>query len=258
MTGDCPRPPSLEELSAYADDELHGSRRRQVARSVVQNTEANARLAAYRRQDDLLRLGLKGPALGAVPSRYHGAAGRAGLDRAPTRRVLLAAALALVVAVASGGWWLSRWQDLGRMTDEFARQAVMAHLSYAGADAAVPPSPEAAAAKLRDVVGGTLALPDLSRFGLQLVALRESAVGRKRGLLLRYEASTGAGAVSCYFARLPIDRETAFASTAFAGTTAVFRIDDGVGYAVVGKRPLGLLRRIAAAGFRYDSREADE
>lgn len=255
MSAGHPQPPSRAELSAYADGELAGRRRREVARHVAGDAESAALVAAYQRQDDLLRLGLKGIAVSseseedegqeAVPPRRHG------------RRAFLAAAAVAALAAGSGGWWVEHGRNMAHLASDLVEEAVIAHLSYADAEASAPPSPDAAAARLRAVVGGRLAMPELSGFGLHLVALHEAAVDGRPGILLRYAGADGAGPVSCYFAQVPGRGETDLASTEVAGLTAVYRIDEGIGYAVIGRRPAGELRPIAVAGFRYAHEEGD-
>ncbi len=244
------RPPSTADLSAYADGELSGRRRREVARHLAADPESAAVVDAYRRQDELLKLGLKSLSVASDEDGLGSEKHRAG--RPDRRRVLTAAAVAALSA-GTGGWWLSQRQSLAHMAGQIAQQAVLAHLSYADAIDEEQAPTATAVARLAAVSGGRLVMPDLAQFGLHLTAVHEAAIRGNRGVVLRYAGSDGAAPVTCYFVPVSPWGESDFASMEVAGVGAVSRIDDGIGYAVVGRRPADELLRIAAAGFQYAS-----
>jgi anti-sigma factor RsiW len=56
-------------------------------------------------------------------------------------------------------------------------------------------------------------------------------------------------AVSCYFERSPGAGETAYATSQTGAINAIYRVDDEIGYAVVGPFETQTLRAIADLGY---------
>lgn len=246
---------SNETLNAYLDGELDGTRRHAVEHALAHDPDAAGRLAAYRRQDELLKIGLAelavppaGDAHAAVPR--HRATSRRGTV---SRRAAIAAGVALLLAAGSGGlgWLVGHHGAQTPLLSELGERAMLAHLAYVGGrEAATAPSRDAVERRLRKTLGVAVAMPELSRFGLHLVAVRQAPAAQKGALLLVY-AGTGGPPVSCYFAPAANGRETPFAARTIGNVGAVYRFDDGIAYAVVGARPVPNLKEIAAAGLRY-------
>ncbi len=73
--------------------------------------------------------------------------------------------------------------------------------------------------------------------------------------LLVYQDADGRE-VSCYFKHLAENRETGFARKVAGGASVIYRLDEHLGYAVVGALPVGTLQRIAELGYRQNLGEA--
>jgi len=85
--------------------------------------------------------------------------------------------------------------------------------------------------------------------------LRELAADRGPAALLVYQDADGRE-ISCYFKHLTENRETGFTRMASARTNVIYRLDEHVGYAVVGTLPVSALQRIAEVGYRQNLGEA--
>lgn len=238
----------IKELNAYVDGELSGPRRRRVERTLARDPAVAARVATYRRQDDDLRRAWAGLAeerqaalkeLIATPVER-----RPGL---PTRTAAVAAAGILALAVVAGGWWWSQHQARQtRLMAELAHQATTAHFVYSR-DLGVPVDRGTLARRFAAAIGTAFTVPDLSRFGLHLVGARELRDDDGAAVLLVYADAAGQR-VSCYFVPLG-GGETAFALKQAAGLRTLYRLDEGIGYAVVGALPAAELRVIAATAY---------
>lgn len=258
MTGAPQQRPSIEDLNAYLDGELRGDRQHAVAQALMRDPDASAQVSAYRRHDELLRVALSELAVApkdgpraAIRPRTAAASGVSQLSR---RTAILATLMLGLSAATAGGWLLTqRTVDQQRLLVDLARQAMLVHLAYAGESTpeSPPPARLAVARELRDALGVAAAVPDLSRFGLKLTAVRKPETGPASALLLVYTGQGGTR-ISCYFVQLSGSRDTAFNRRQMGSVGAVYRIDDGIGYAVVGAPPLARLAEIAATGLRYD------
>lgn len=246
--------PSNDDLSAYLDGELPAGRRREMEASLLRDAKARVQVDAYRRQDDLLRLGLS---LKVRPQADHWLRDASAKEHSragwSTRRAAITWAAVFGVAVVAGGWWLERRWSRRHLLVEFTQQAMLAHLFYQRSTLRMSPPPDDVDAQLRNRLGAPIDVPELSRFGLRLIDVRQTGIGSGRGILLSYRGQDEAGGISCFFERVAEDGETPFETTAMAGLNAVSRIVDGIGYAVVGRRPLPDLQEIATAGLPYGS-----
>jgi anti-sigma factor RsiW len=104
-------------------------------------------------------------------------------------------------------------------------------------------------ARLSALLGTEVKAPDLSALGFRLVGLRELPAGNGPAVLLVYQDAVGHH-VSCYFERLADNRETGFTRLTADKTSIVYRLDEHLGYAVVGALPVSSLERIARVGYR--------
>jgi anti-sigma factor RsiW len=104
-------------------------------------------------------------------------------------------------------------------------------------------------ARLSTLLGAEVEVPNLSQLGLRLVGLQELPADGGLAALLVYRDTDGRD-VSCYFKRLIENRETDFTRMAAAGTNVVYRLDEHLGYAVVGALPVSTLQKIAEVGYR--------
>jgi anti-sigma factor RsiW len=243
-------PIGLEDLSGYLDGELDAGRRAAVERDLADNPEAAARVVAYRRRDQTLRLALMELAPGHRDERLptirpaHPAGGR--------WRWLIAATVFLCVMLGAATWWQYASQADSQALSRLAQVAVTAHLHSvahpdAEGDVASDRDPVSAPSSWR--FGFPLKAPDLSGFGYRLVGIRNVAGSGGPAAVFFYRDSDGRE-VSCYVERLGGNRETPFKREKVAGVNVVYRLDEELGYAVVGALSLATLQQIAEAGYR--------
>jgi anti-sigma factor RsiW len=248
-------PVDPQNLSAYLDGELDAARRGAVESLLTDHPEAAARLAEYRRRDDALRLAFAGlsadqakrptPCVGRPPPRRR------------HRPWLAVAAAVLGVILGTAGWWYASTILEDHALAALAHEAVTAHLLYVDQQGQSPiatGNPERVSARLSALLGAEVKAPNLSELGLQLVGLRELAADGGPAALLVYQDADGRE-ISCYFKYLAEIRETGFLRTAAAGTSVINRLDEHLGYAVVGALPASTLLRIAEVGYRENSIE---
>jgi anti-sigma factor RsiW len=249
MSGEDPTGVRREELSAYVDGELDPERRRIVERHLADHPEDAARVAAYRLRDDSLRLALAEPAASAASAMR---IVRRPPTRAPARAAWWrAAAAALVAAVLAGGfWWRQGDGGEGRALAAIAHDATVAHLMFGVADTLAGSAVDAAhlSTALAAVTAGRGRVPDLSPFGFRLAAGRELPAETGPAVLLTYVDAMGRH-LSCYFTEVEPDGETPFLTQSASGIETTARLDDGVGYAVVGSLTPAELSVIATAGY---------
>jgi anti-sigma factor RsiW len=167
---------------------------------------------------------------------------------------LAIAAAILGVILGTAGWWSASTILEDRALSALAHEAVTAHLLYASQSGQSPlltEDSEYVSARLSALLGAGVQAPDLSAQGLRLVGLRELAADSGPAALLVYEDADGRE-VSCYFKRVAENRETGFARKVAAGASVIYRLDEHLGYAVVGALPVSTLQRIAEAGYRQN------
>jgi len=245
----------LEDVSAYLDGELDEGRRAAVESHLADHPEAAARLAEYRRRDEALRLAFarlsadqaKHPTPRVIQARFPG-----------KRRVPLAiAATVLGVMLGTAGWWYGSTILENRALATLAHEAVTAQLLYAsqpGQSPLVTEDSEHVSARLSAFLGAEVKAPNLSTLGLRLVGLHELASDRGPAALLVYQDADGRE-ISCYFKHLAESRETGFVRMAAATTNVIYRLDEHLGYAVVGPLSVSALQRIAEVGYRENASE---
>jgi anti-sigma factor RsiW len=236
-------PVRLEELSAYVDGALDPERRRVVERHLADHPEDAARVAAYRLRDDSLRLALAEP---AVPQGIRIAP--RPVRRQPWWPAIAAALVALVLA--GGVWWEGRDGGEDRALAAIVHDATVAHLMYAAADTLGGRALDAAqlSAALASATAGRGRVPDLSPFGLRLAGGRELPAESGPAVLLVYVDDMGRP-LSCYFTEVEPEGETPYVSRAASGVETIARLDEGVGYAVVGSLSPAELSVVATAGY---------
>jgi anti-sigma factor RsiW len=237
------KPVGLEELSAYVDGELGTDRRTVVERHLSNDAESASRVAIYRRHDDDLRQALAFLA-SDEPGNGSGIAYRRefGTRRTAGRRIAAIAA-AVVLAVGAGAWWIRTMRETDRLMADLAHDATVAHFSYVSEREASREPANAALLtdRLRQIAGGHAVLPNLAGAGYDLIDGRLLGTPSAPALQLVYRNDAGS-IVSCYFNRDELDSETDFAVKESDKINLVYRLDEGVGYAVVGTlRPTALM-----------------
>jgi anti-sigma factor RsiW len=249
-------PVGSEELSACLDGELEEARRGALERHLADHPEAAARLAEYRRRDEALRLAFA--ELGADRAwRPLARLGKATARGKGRLRLALAAAVFGVILGATAGLWYESASLKDRTLATLWREAVTAHLLYAGQERQSPvvaAERERISARLSALLEAEVKAPELSMLGLRLVEWRELPADRGPAALLVYRDADGRD-VSCYFKRLADSHETGFTVKAAGGTNVVYRLYEHLGYAVVGALPANTLQKIAEVGYHEDSAE---
>jgi anti-sigma factor RsiW len=248
-------PIDLEDVSAYLDGELDEARCAAVESHLADHPEAAARLAEYRRRDEALRLVFA--RLSADQAKHP--MPRVTQARSPGKRRFRLAIAATVLGMTLGttGWWYGSTILENRALAILAHEAVTAHLLYARQpeqSSLVIEDSEHVSARLSAVLGAEVKAPNLSTLGLQLVGLRELPSDGGPAALLVYQDADGRE-VSCYFKHLAENHETGFTRMAAARTNVIYRLDEHLGYAVVGPLPMSALQRIAEASYRQNSGE---
>lgn len=239
-------PIRLEELSAYSDDELDANRRTAVERRLADDPAAAARLAEYRRRDGALRLAFD--RIGEVEHKPLVHRGRTTRPSAAPRRWALFAAVIACVGVFSVAWWLRVERNIdNRELSALASESTAAHFRYLGSSegaANAAGNQERPLASLTALLGLEVKVPDLSGLGFRLTGVRDLAGSGGPAVLLVYRDGAGQE-VSCYFKRLASARETGFKQKDAAGVRIVYRLEERLGYAVVGSLPAATLQQIA-------------
>ncbi len=249
-------PIDLDDVSAYLDGELDEARRAAVESHLADHPEAATRLAEYRRRDEALRLAF---AQLSVDQAKHPMP-RAIQARSPGKRrfPLAIAATMLGVILGTTVWWYGSTILEDRALAALAHEAVTAHVLYAshpGQSPLVTGDSEHVSARLSAFLGAEVKAPNFSTLGLRFVGLHELAADSGPAALLVYQDADGRE-VSCYFKHLAENRETGFARKVAGGANVIYRLDEHLGYAVVGALPVSALQRIAEVGYRQNLGEA--
>jgi anti-sigma factor RsiW len=235
------------DLSAYVDCELDELRSAAVERHIAERPDAETRIAAYRRRDEVLRHAFADYGVdraGNLETRLRVASLRSRW------RLRAAVAAALLGAIVGAAGWRYATSDFALAA--VAREAATAHSLYAGqtARSALMTEPrEQTSAKLSALIGAKVEAPDLSSFGFLFIGMREIHAGNGPAILLVYRDGAGRD-ISCYFERLADDRESGFMRMTVGRISVIYRHDEHLGYAVVGALSASLLEEIADAGYR--------
>jgi anti-sigma factor RsiW len=243
-------PVNLEDVSAYLDSELGEERCAAVESHLADHPEAAVRLAEYNRRDEVLRRAFA--ELSADQTKRPTPRVRRASSRGRHRFRLAIAAAMLGMILGPAGWWYGSTILEDRALATLAHAAVTAHLLYgsqSGQRPLVAEDQDHVSPKLSALLGVEVKAPNLSQLGLRLVGLRELPADRGPAALLVYRDTDGRD-VSCYFKRFAENRETNFTRMAAAGTNVIYRLDEHLGYAVVGALPVSALQKIAELGYR--------
>ena len=240
MSADTGCPFDDADLHAYVDGRLDEARRAAVAEWLDGHPEARRRLADWQRQNDLIEALWGDVAAEPVPPRLR----LERLDRGQRwRRIGLAtaAALALLMAGAAGGWY-SRGiaPAAGDPMLALATSGLEAHRLFI-AEKRHPV--EVAASEEQHLVSWLskrlerpLIAPDLGRYGLRLLGgrLLPAKAGRPAAQLM-YEDPTGARYT--LFVTGGSGSDTSFRILEQDGVSALYWIDHDTAYALIGNAP---------------------
>ncbi|MFQ6017265.1 MAG: anti-sigma factor family protein [Kiloniellaceae bacterium] len=247
-------PPVTEnDLHVYVDGRLDPARAAAVEAHLAAHPEDAERIAAYRRQNELLRAAFAELSAEPAPARLFAAArGSPGGWRAPARGAIAAA---LLLAVGLGAGWTLRGvvAPPPAETAGLARLASAAHRVYTVEvrhPVEVRAEEEHLVRWLSKRVGEPLTAPDLSPFGFSLVGGRLlPAVRGGAAAQFMYEDAAGRR-ITCYITANREGGETAFRFVSEDGLSAFYWLDRRLGYVLVGEMDRGDLLELSRAVYR--------
>jgi anti-sigma factor RsiW len=236
------------DLHAYVDGCLDPGRRAELEAWLAGNAVAAARVDAWRRQKEALRLQFDGALEEPVPDRLQ----RAAL-RGPSRLWGIAAALGWIAVGGTAGFLLRGQPAAPPPMASVVHQAVIAHALYVPE---VRHPVEVAAEQEAHLVqwlskrlGTTVRAPDLQATGFKLVGGR--LLPGEGGPAAQFMYQDGGGRRVTLYLRSGSDaRETAFRYAREGGLTAFYWVDRGTGYALTGDMAREELLALAEATYR--------
>ena len=254
MTG-LDRPVGEDDLSAYVDGRLAPERRDAVETFLAARPEAATRLRLDREARDLLRTRLRFKAEEPVPARLRVATVQAERRQARRRIVGWAAVACLCLALGGAGGWFAR--DLvggphplaGLTWASMARDALAAHRTFA-VEIVHPVEVKAAEEAhlvqwLSKRLRRKLVVPDLERFGLDLVGGRLLPAGHDVAALIMYADRSGSRLT--LYVRCGEAGETALKFLGDGDLSSFSWVDAGFGYVVSADMDRERLQSIARA-----------
>jgi anti-sigma factor RsiW len=248
-------PPREEWLHGYVDDLLAPSERAQVERYLAEHPDEEERVAAYRRQRELLRSAFDSVLDEPIPERV-----RADRFRNRAHPVWRAAAALLLIAFGGVlGWWLRGEYPPGPVENaaevELVQRARMAHIIYTAENRRAV---EVAASHEQDMIrwlskrmNAAVRVPNLNEFGFQALGGRLLPGSEGPACQIMYENAAGKR-LTIYLARAGgAAKPLRFGDD--DKVHVVFWSDGTLAFAVSGELTNEQLARIAAAVAR-DSR----
>ncbi|MGQ0525884.1 MAG: anti-sigma factor family protein [Betaproteobacteria bacterium] len=243
-------PVSESELHAYVDGALSEPRRGEVEAYLASHSEDAERVAAYRRQNEALRMQFGPVAAEPLPERLRVPSARGG-------RLWIRAAAAVAWITIGGlvGWQLKGYYSEQRLeATAWARRAAVAHVVYSpevrhpvevGADQ------EAHLVNwLSKRLGAPLKVPHLGSIGYTLVGGRLLPGDRGPVAQFMYQDARGQR-LTLYVRTNPDDsRETAFRFAQENNVGVFYWLDRKLGYALSGEIEKSELLRVATAVYR--------
>lgn len=250
---------SEEELNAYVDNELPADRRSAVEAWLASHADDAARVAAWRKQAELLCHRYGHLEYETPPTRFN-------LDRLARRRYSVLAAVAACVAAfmigVASGWTVhaietERPSDLTRFTND----ALLAYRLYTVEvrhPVEVPGDQRPHLVEwLSKRVGSPLHPPELDKQGLKLVGGRLLPGPTGPSAFFMYENTSGER-FTLYCGRVS-DGETALRYTTGGQNAAYYWVDQNLAYVLSGPMEPGKLREIAQAAYdQIDRRTAPQ
>jgi anti-sigma factor RsiW len=241
---------SEDELNAYVDNELPADRRHAVEAWLATHPEDAARVAAWRKQAELIRERYGHVAHEIPPQRL-------GIERLTRRRyTALATAVAATLAaflVGGAAGWTARGFETAKPSDlvRFTSDALVAYRLYAVEvrhPVEVPGDQRPHLVEwLSKRVGSPLHPPELDKQGLKLVGGRLLPGPTGASAFFMYETPSGER-FTLYCGRTA-DRETALLYKSNDQNAAYYWVDNNLAYVLSGPAEPDKLREIAQAAY---------
>jgi len=242
--------PDLDAMiHAFVDGELDAQSIDAVQAHLKSNPSAAQRAADYRHQRDALHDlyddALNEPLTAEMRAALNAPTGYSAptIWRAPIWR--MAAAIVLFVAGGVGGWWGHDFTspttpDLVAQSSPYVNRAIGAHVVYA---AEVRHPVEVAASEEQHLIkwlstrlGRNVRAPKLGEAGFELVGGRLLPDDAKPAAQFMYENRSGQR-VTLYVSLDAVPADTSFRIVERDGTSAIYWLEDGLGYALAGDLP---------------------
>ena len=245
-----------DDLQAFIDDRLDTPRRAAVEAHLALNPEIRERVATERRQRATLRGQLEAKFAEPIPARLRNAnirASQRGHWMGWMRSV--AAALAIFVAGAAGGWFANGLAPASAPVAPTTSRAQGAAAAFRTFVVEVAHPVEVGASQeahllqwLGKRLGRPLAAPDLSRFGYRLMGGRLLPAGGAAAAQLMYDDVSGRRLT--VYVRAASGTETAFRFQQEGDAATFAWIDQGFGFAVTAMASRDELLPIAEAVYQ--------
>jgi anti-sigma factor RsiW len=244
------RPITEDELHALVDGVLDPARRPEVEAYLATQPAVAARVAAYRRQRDMLRAALAPVAAEPVPPELN-LARMAEARRRPARVPWqVAAALVLALGLGSGsGWWLhGQVRPAATGIVALAQQAADSYAVFTP-DRERPVELRAAdhatlVSWASGRLGRKLVVPDLSAQGYRLMGGRLVPTPQGAAVLVMFDNDAGSRLV-LLTRPMALERDTPMAYRDGGTVQAFTWATEGNGYSLVGSLPPSVLHPIA-------------
>jgi anti-sigma factor RsiW len=242
---------SEDELHAYVDGELPADRRGAVEAWLTTHADDAARVAAWRKQAELIQARYGGVASEKVPARL-GFARLARRHRVRWMAAAAAAALAVFAAGGAAGWTVRGLEtqsssDLPRFTAD-ALEAYRLYVVEVRHPVEVPGDQRPHLVEwLSKRVGSPLRAPELDRLGLKLVGGRLLPGPTGASAFFMYEAPSGER-FTLYCGHTS-DQQTALRYTSGNQNAAYYWVDQNLAYVLSGPAERDKLRDIAQAAY---------
>jgi anti-sigma factor RsiW len=227
--------PSEQDLHDYVDGRLGADERARIAAHLSRHPEAAAIVESYRAQIAGLHALYDGALDEPIPERLR-ALVRRGSARTGLRRVVLAVGLPALVALSiAGGWWLSGIVHRAAAgTMALVSGAQQAHRLYGGDDRWPSDIPVARGTTMAQLLSGCIGtavnLPEAQHAGLDLKSVQLVPTSAGCAAVLVYRDGRGRP-LSFYVT--PVDADDSATERAVGnGTTTLYRVSRGIGYAL--------------------------
>jgi anti-sigma factor RsiW len=256
------RPITDDDLHGFVDQRLEPKRLAEVRAFLAKHPEIAARIDGYAEQRESLRAALGPIAEEPLPSQLN-IARKIEIQRHPHRApwwASAAAAMALVLAGAAGGWSLkSMSQRPAEGVASLAREAADSYAVYAP-DHIRPIELRASdraelVAWVSQRFGRPIAIPDLSSSGYRFMGGRLVATAHGPAVLYMYDDDHGTRLVMLT-RPMATEQNMAMSPLAQGAINGFAWADHGIGYSLVGSPPAEALHPIADEARRQIAHDA--